>query len=60
MDDSTINALRLVQQKRAPTLGRALVSRLQSAGLVQRMNGDLCLTPRGVAVLGSRPPSGEG
>ena len=51
MDENTLGALRLVQQRRTLELGRALASQLQSAGLVQRMNGELCLTAKGVAVL---------
>ncbi len=51
MDDSTLAALRLVQGGRTADMARAVVSRLQSAGLVQRLNGELCLTQRGAAVL---------
>jgi ribosomal protein S19E (S16A) len=57
MNAALIDALKRVQQNRAASVARKLTSELQAAGLVQRINGELCVTPRGAAILkaGGRP-----
>ncbi len=56
MDAGALSALRVIQNGRARDVDRKLASQLQSAGLVQRMNGELCLTAKGAAVLNAGVP----
>jgi len=54
MDDSTLRALRYIQERRTIELRHKQISELQSQGLVQRLNGELALTPKGAAILTDR------